>query len=320
MQICMMFEWDDARHFLAVHRARSLSAAARALGVNQSTVGRRLAAFEATLGARLFFRTPEGYVLAPSGECLLPRAERMESEAHAVLREVSGEEARHTGTVRITAPDGFGAFYLTPLLAEMHGALPEIDVELVADNRTLSLTKREADMAVRTGRPKEPSVLARKLCDFANALYAAPSYLAARGRPVPPNFAGHDFVGFDDPFSTTENDWVEQAARKGRIVFKSNSTPARAIATVAGMGLGLLPCYLGDADPRLVRVGTERPVVRNLWLVLHRDLQHSARIRACADFLVEAIAARAHEIAGMPPPRAISGPRPSGRKRSGRRS
>src|SRR5258708_1768577 len=130
-----MFEWDDARHFLAVHRTGSLSAAARDLGVNQSTVGRRLVSLEERLRAKLFFRTRDGFRIAPAGEKLLTHAERMEDEAIAIAREIAGQETKLTGSVRLTAPDMFGARIVAPLLAAFHARYPEIDLELDTDNR-----------------------------------------------------------------------------------------------------------------------------------------------------------------------------------------
>ena len=125
-----MFEWDDARHFLAMHRKGSLSAAAKQLGVNQSTVGRRLLTLEERLGAKLFFRTRDGYRIAPAGERLFPHAERMEDEATAIAREISGQVTTLTGTVCVTAGDLFGARVVAPLLVEFHGRYPDIDLEL----------------------------------------------------------------------------------------------------------------------------------------------------------------------------------------------
>jgi DNA-binding transcriptional LysR family regulator len=293
-----MIVWDDARFFLAVHRARSLSAAGRALGVNQSTVGRRVAALEEALGARLFFQTPDGYVLAPAGERMLARAERMEDEALAIARELSGDEGKLTGTVRVTAPDAFGARVITPLLAEFVRRYPEIELELVADNRALSLSKREADLAVRVGKPSEPSLIVRRLAAFAQAIYASKRYVAERGKPRGLDFDGHDFVDLEPP-SAREAVWVAQHARRARVVFTSNATLSQLAAVQEGLGLGVLPCYLGDTDPNLVRVCPPIAAVsRELWLVLHRDLQHAARIRACAEFLVEALSARAAELNG----------------------
>jgi DNA-binding transcriptional LysR family regulator len=295
-----MFDWNDARFFLALQRAGSLSAAGRELKVNQSTVGRRITTLEGELGVRLFLQTPEGHKLTPAGERFVEHAERIEAEAIATTREISGQEARLTGTVRITAGDAHGVRFITPLLGEFHARYPGIDLELIADNRTLSLTKREADMAVRTPRPRESSLIVRRLPDLGVAMYAAATYVAARGRPQKLDFAGHDFVGFEDPYgSSEESAWLETIAKKGRIVFKTNSTMARLAAAQSGFGIALLPCYLGDPEEKLVRLSSPDQVrLHDMWLVMHKDLRYAARIRVCADFLVEALTARADILRG----------------------
>jgi DNA-binding transcriptional LysR family regulator len=294
-----MFEWDDARSFLAVFRSGSLSAAARQLRVNQSTVGRRVAALEDALGARLFFKTPDGYVLAPAGERLLPHATRMEDEAHALEREVLGQESQLTGSIRITASDAFSVRVVSELLVAFHERYPDIQLELIADNRPLSLTKREADMCLRFGRPKEPLLVTRRLLDFPSAVYASHAYVTRRGK-VTDHFAGHDFVMFDEGLNYgPEARWIAQHARDARIVLRSNSTLAQLAAVRGGMGLAVLPTYLGDATPELARVvPPEATYTETLWLVLHRDLQHAARIRACAEFLTAALAERAADLGG----------------------
>lgn len=290
-----MFEWDDARYFLAVHRTGSLTAAGRQLGVNQSTVSRRMRSLEEALGARLFVQTQDGYFLSPAGERLLPRAARMEDEALALEREATGQEARLSGTVRVTGADSFSPRVLAPLLVEFQARVPGIDLELIADIRTLSLTKREADLAVRTMRPREPSLVIRRICGLSSAVYAAKAY----GRKVDPgDLASHPFVSTDDA-TWVESLWLARTAPGARVVFKSNSTEAHLAATKKGVGLGILPCYVADSDPDLERIiAPEKVVSRDLWLVVHRDLQHTARIRACADFLFEALAARAAEFEG----------------------
>jgi DNA-binding transcriptional LysR family regulator len=286
-----MFEWDDARYFLAVHRGGSLSAAARALRVNQSTVGRRIAALEDALGVRVFAKTPEGYVMTPDGERLLPHVERMEEETFAVGRALAGEPSQVSGLVRITSSDGFGARVLSRVLAELRLAHPEIDVDLIADNRTLSLGRREADLAVRFSRSREAMVVSRRLIDFGSSLYASESYLSRRGRPRDRNYSGHDFIGFTNvPSNQPEAGWLIKFAEAGRIVFTSNSTFALFEATLSGLGIGILPCYLGDTEPSLVCVASPEDVlIETLWLAIHRDLQHSARVRACAEFIVQAL-------------------------------
>jgi len=294
-----MFEWDDARYFLAVHRTGSLTAAGRQLGVNQSTVSRRMRSLEEALGTRLFVQTQDGYFLSPAGERLLPRAARMEDEALALEREATGQEANLRGPVRVTGADAFSARVLAPLLVDFHARTPGIDLELIADIRTLSLTKREADLAVRTMRPKEPSLVIRRICGLTSAVYAAKSY----GKVDAGDMADHPFVSADDA-TWVESLWLARTAPAARIVFKSNSTEAQLAATKKGIGLGILPCYVADPEPDLVRiVGPEKVVSRDLWLVVHRDLQHTARIRACADFLFDALAALTAQFEGTSKPR-----------------
>jgi DNA-binding transcriptional LysR family regulator len=293
-----MFEWDDARYFLAVHRTKTLSAAGRQLGVNQSTVSRRLRALEEALRARLFVQTADGYFLSPAGERLLARAARMEDEALALEREASGQEVQLTGPVRITGADAFSPRVVVPLLCELHRRVPGLDFELIADTRTLSLTKREADLAIRTARPKEPSLVLRRICGMASAVYASHAYIAAHGKPKRDDLARHVFISADDA-SWSESIWLAKHAPSARVVLKTNTTAAQLAAAKDGMGLGILPCYVADREEDLVRViAPEHVVMRDLWLVMHKDLQHSARIRACADFLYEEIAKRAHELEG----------------------
>jgi DNA-binding transcriptional LysR family regulator len=295
-----MFEWDDARHFLAVHRTGSLSAAARQLGVNQSTVGRRLDALEERLKAKLFYRTRDGLRIAPAGERLLPHAERMEDEAIAIAREISGQETTLTGSLRITAPDFFGARVVAPLLSAFHARYPEIEIELDTDNRVRNLTKREADMAVRMGGAAEAGVVIRKLCPFVSSLYASNSYLQAHGLPRGLDFTGHHLVGFGEPVARiSESLWLLEHASTGRIVFRSHNTHAQLQACVDGMGIAPLPRYVGDPEPDLVRLEQPEEVVRqDIWLVVHEDLRHTARVRVCADFLSAGIRGQAARFSG----------------------
>jgi DNA-binding transcriptional LysR family regulator len=299
MQECEgMFAWDDARFLLAVHRCPSLSAAARQLGVNQSTVGRRLRALEAAVGVRILIQTPEGFVVSPAGDRLVAHATRMEDEALALERAAQGAESRLTGTVRVTSADTLSARVVAPLLAELHRRTPGLDFELIADTRTLSLSKREADMAIRTMRPKEARVIMRRICGFVSLAYASRGYLERHGRPRAGELAKHPFVGVEDP-AWQEAVWLERVAPGARVVLKSNSTLAQLAATRAGIGLGILPCYVGDVEPDLVPVVTpEKGVHRELMLVLHQDLKETPRIRACADFLVERLSAQSAVFEG----------------------
>jgi DNA-binding transcriptional LysR family regulator len=293
-----MFEWDDARFLLAVHRNCSLSAAARCLGVNQSTVGRRLRALDEALGIRAFVQTSDGFVLSPAGERLLAHATRMEDEAIALERQASGAAVGLTGTVRVTSADALSARIVAPLLAELHGRAPGLDLELIADTRTYSLSKREADVAVRTMRPREAQVVMRRICGFASSVYASKAYVEEHGRPREADLAKHPFIGVEDT-SWNEARWLQKAAPGARVLLKTNSTLAQLAATLAGIGLGILPCYIGDPEPELVRlVAPDRGVVRELLVVCHKDLRHTPRIRICTDFLVDGLTCQADLFEG----------------------
>ncbi|HEY5241104.1 MAG TPA: LysR family transcriptional regulator [Polyangiaceae bacterium] len=294
-----MFEWDDARHFLAVHRKGSLSAAAKQLGVNQSTVGRRLLTLEERLGAKLFFRTRDGYRIAPAGERLLPHAERMEDEATAIAREIAGQETTLTGNVCVTAGDLVGPLVIAPLLVRLHAKYPDIDLELDTDNSLRSLSKREADIAVRIGNVAEHGVAARKVCEFGSAAYASKSYLASRGRPRGDDWSGHDFVGFSETRHIMEARWIEEHAVRGRVVFRGKGTLPQLVMARAGVGIAALPCYAGDAEPDLVRLTPLSQIMRaSMWLVVHEDMRHAARIRACVEFLAEGLRAQSRRFVG----------------------
>jgi DNA-binding transcriptional LysR family regulator len=302
----MGFAWDDARIFLAVQRTGSLTAAGAQLHLNQSTVGRRLGVLEEAFGARLFFRTPKGYVATPAGEQLLVHAERLEAEAHALQRAMSGAEASLAGTVRITSPDAFSVVVLTPIMVAFHAAVPEVDIELIVDNRALSLSKREADLALRVGdkRTSDGTLVVRKVTQFGYGVYASKAYLSARGRPKGLEFSGHDLVALESEASTAEKLWLARYSRGMRPLFRANSTPVLVKATLGGLGLGLLPCYLGDAEPELERlVGPEEIPMLFVWTLVHRDLARSPRVRVVMDFVVKELAARSDVLTGVPRPR-----------------
>jgi DNA-binding transcriptional LysR family regulator len=297
-----MFEWDDARHFLAIHRKGSLSAAAKQLGVNQSTVGRRLVTLEEELGTKLFIRTRDGYRIAPAGERLLPRAERMEDEAIAIARELAGQVTSLCGCVRVTAADLFGARVVAPLLVTFHEKYPDIDVELDADNRMRSLARREADVAIRIGnKTGEAGLVVRKLGAFYQGVYASRAYLARRGKPRDGAWAGHELIGFGEGMMRSpESQWIEERAREGaRVVLRTSNTLAQLTAALGGMGIAVLPCYAGDEEPDLVRVvALNKSVAETVCIVVHEDTRHAAPIRACADYLAEALKAQAPRLRG----------------------
>jgi DNA-binding transcriptional LysR family regulator len=298
-----VFDWNDARYFLAIARLGSLSAAARHLRVQQTTVGRRLQALESALDSRLFDRTSDGYVATAAGEALVAHAERIEDEALAVERTLAGRQGLIAGQVRVTAPQTFGYTYLVPLVAKLRDEQPDIVVELIADNFALNLSRREADLALRIGRPRQPQLVMRKLAVVADAFYASRGYVERRGLVRPDNLSEHDHIGYGEGYLHGPSiTFLAQKLRGARCAAKLNATPGIIAAVQADMGIGLIPAYIGDNDPNLVRVlpGELNPL--DLWLVMHRDLRHAARIRVVAEFLVRELSRAAPLLAGRRAP------------------
>jgi len=286
-----MLDWDDLRVFLAIQRTGSLAGAATSLGINATTVGRRLAALEERAATRLFDRTPDGWVLTETGRDILPRAERMEAEALGVERDISGADQRCAGTVRVTVTEMLATRFIAPHLARFAARQPDITLDLWCTNAIVNLARREADVALRLARPREPDVISRQLSAVDLALYASPGYLDAHGRPddAEHGLAGHVLIGFaaTPPFRR-ENEWFDARADGARFALRSDSVSSIYAATVSGLGIGLLPRLVADHDPELVRLPTTTaPEPRVIWQTMHKDLRASARVRAVTEFLAE---------------------------------
>lgn len=291
------FDWNDLAYFLAVARAGRLTLAAHRLGVEHSTVSRRIAALEAALGTRLFTRMPAGYALTPAGEQLLKLAEDMESVASTVAREVGEGDLALAGTVRIGAPDGFGTYFLAACLGRLALRHPSMQLELIATPRVFNLSKREADIAIALSRPHEGRVHARKLTDYELGVYASDTYLrGAAAITCREDLAHHPFIGYaDDYIFTPELDYVPILLRELRPVLRSSSIVAQLHATVSGAGLCVLPVFMARELPNLRRVlPAELQLKRAFWMLTHAELQGLARVRTTVDFILrEVTAARA---------------------------
>ncbi len=289
----LTFDWNRARAFLVAAEEGSYSAAARALGLTQPTVGRQVAALEAELGVVLFERV--GHRLQPTeaGFDLLDHVRAMGEAALQLSLSAAGQSERLAGKVRITAGEAIAAYLLPPVLRELRAAHPAIEIELVATLDTSDLRRREADIAVRNFRPTEPDFIARKLPERRGWMYAAPSYLERVG-PVETlaDLRRTDFFGFGDPELMAKN-----MARYGLHVGAENFTITVANHLVqwqlakAGLGICMMMEEVGDAEPAVVRVLPELsprfPV--EMWLVSHRELRTSRRVRAVFDALVAAL-------------------------------
>ncbi|MCW2246918.1 molybdate transport repressor ModE-like protein [Azospirillum fermentarium] len=294
--------WDDLRYLLAVARHGSLSAAARVLGVNHSTVLRRVTALEQTMGARLFDKLPGGYVLTAAGDEMTRVAQRVEEEMAAANRLLSGRDAQLRGTVRVTTIDIVALHVLPRHLAAFHDRYPDLRVDLMTAEASLSLTRREADVAIRsTNRPPD-NLVGRAVSGLAFAVYGAAGYLAKAGGGEDP--AAHRWVDLDESFAHTAIGlWRQHTYPEARVVQRVNSVALAVEAVRAGAGLGLLPCGLAGRDPALRRLGPPVPGVGSaLWLLTHEDLRHMGRVRAFLDFMAAAFAGERPLLEGLTSP------------------
>lgn len=278
-------DWSDLRVFLAVAREGTLGAAARRLGQTQPTMGRRLRSLEQALGAVLFQRTRDGFVLTDDGEVLLAHAERIEVEAMAALRELSGAEAQLTGLIRVSCSDWFATFLLAPVIAEFTTRYPGIMVELLADARLYSLSHREADCVLRILPFDDPDVVSRRLLRTHYALYASASSAC---NPAALDDACRLIV-MDTGFAAMPDvEWVTSRLPQASIVARSNSREVQAKLCALGVGYAVLPRPLGDATPGIEPVDLgEAPPSRDTWLGYHRDMRRQPRLRRFVDLVVD---------------------------------
>ena len=279
-------DWNDLRVVLAICRAGSLTGAAKALNVNKSTIFRQINAIEKKVGVRFFERIQQGYLMTEAGESVMHAASRMDEEAIGLERELLGKDFRLQGNIRLTAPEGIANQVLTPIIADFCIKHPDIHVELLITNASLALSQREADLAVRvTNKPPDTS-LGRCVGEFNFCVYAAPRYLK---RHQQTSLENHHWVGILD-----EIDWLlpliwkKKEEAKQKFVLSCSHTQTAINAVKQGMGVILLPCFLGDADKALRRVCDPlEKMSSELWLLTHPDLRHTARVRALMAFIYE---------------------------------
>lgn len=290
-------DWDDVRTFLAIARSRSLSGAARDLAVSQSTMSRRLVALEQRVGARLLLKTPGGYELTGLGEAVLGNAERMEAEAIAVERAVQGRDVALSGQVRVTTVDIIATRVLPAALATLRNRYPGISLDVLPESRSLSLSRREADIAIRMARFEGMEVFSRRLATLNSALYASRSY--RESWPQPLDQGGHGIITvLEDQEHLPEARWLKASLPGTTVTMRSNSREAQLAAVVAGIGVACLPCIVGDAVPDILRLdeagfGPDREA----WLGVHADLRHMPRIRAVIDAIEAAFVQQRDRLA-----------------------
>jgi DNA-binding transcriptional LysR family regulator len=289
-------DWDDLRFFLSVLRQGTVSGASTSLGVDHTTVARRIKKLETDLGARLFKRRITGYEPTAAAYSLQTTAELMETAA-LTAKVGFGEKDQSPRTVRIGAPDGFGSFFLAPRLQFLCERSPNLQVELVATARTFSLTKREADIAFSLNKPLQSRVIARRLTEYQLGLYASADYLK-RGPSITDKreLVNHHFIGYiEDLLFTSELDYLPAVAKNITARFKSGNLIAQLQACVAGAGLAVLPTFAVHDFPQLRPVLPHTvKIVRTFYMQMHEDSRNVPWIKETADFIVQAVRENRH--------------------------
>jgi DNA-binding transcriptional LysR family regulator len=272
-----MLAWDELRFFLALCREGSFAAAARRLRVDETTVARRVARLEATLGTRLLGRTPDGIALTPAGESVRTSSEEMERSAIDLERRAMGADRKLSGRVRITAPELLGIHFLIPALRQVRERHPGIVIELLPTIVRLDIARAEADVAIRVTRPDQPDLVCRRL-----GRYGMASYLR-RGGP-------RDAIVTYTEASRPRFQPIDEILPDAAVALRTSSSGGVLQAVRLGLGVGDVPCFLGDADPDLVRAFPETPPqLLDLWFVTHADVHRTARVRAVLRAVGEAV-------------------------------
>ncbi|CAI1784524.1 LysR family transcriptional regulator [Serratia ficaria] len=280
-----MFDWQDLKHFVALARTGSLSAAARELGCDHATVGRRVAALEKALGLRLILRLPRSTPLTQDGQTIAGLATEIDAQSQAIVRHARSAGAAPQASVRISAPPSIAAHVIAPRIAEFHRAFPHIALALSGESALAELDRGEADIAVRMVRPQQPDLLVRRIGMMRYALYAAAQHAA-----LPE--AARRFIAYDHHYrQQPHQQWLLQLLQGRPVVFQASDLFSLQQAARSGLGAAVLPTFVADGDPDLQPLPT--PIAaptRELWLVTYPDLARTVAVRAVMNFLTDALA------------------------------
>ncbi len=285
-------DWDDLRYVLALSRAGTLAKAAEALAVTHTTVGRRLRTIEAGLGVRLFDRTPNKFVLTPAGQDLATTAERVEVDVLAAETRVRGRDEKLRGSLRVSTMDMLFCGF-SDVFASFVKRYPHVDLTVTTPLAKVSLTRREADVALRMTNEPPEHLVGRKVGRVHFAVYAAESLVAEVGEGAA--LAAYPWIGWDDRLDTRWFDgWLAERAPGARVVIRfDDSGRARERAVRDGIGAHFMACFEGDALPGVVRISERlEPFARDLWLLTLRDLRRTSRVRAFMDHVTDSFANR----------------------------
>ena len=283
--------WDNLRYVLMVANKGSIAAAARELRVNRTTVLRRINTFQENLNCRIFERGDAGYVLTPEAEKMIHAAREVENTLFDMQREIEGHELKLEGELRVTTTDSFMVSVLGPHLASFSRKHPHIVVDLLVTNSILDLNRRDADIAIRPTRNPDGKLVGRRLCDVGFGVYTNDRSLVSLGQA---ELFQQSWIGFADSLlATPVGDWFEKTIKRNRIVLCCDSFVAVRAAAESGIGLALMPRFLGDASAALHPVDVDtRALTTGLWILTHPDLVRSARVHAFIQHFTEALSSR----------------------------
>lgn len=282
--------WDQYRYFLAVAETGSLSAAARQLSVSQPTVGRQISELEDKLETRLFERASHGYQLTSAGRQILERIEQASLTFRDVERQVRGMDKALSGLIRISATEGLGSYWLTPALSDFRLTYPNINFELLLNISLINMRNREADIALRLANPRVSDLIGRKLGKIGFGLYGVDSYFERKGFPTRfSDLVQHDFVGWQEGSDELDvSIALNRIAKGGQITIRCNTVAAQVAAVSHGMGLFLAPHYMVPRDGKFSRLMAEEVNDKiDIWLLTHRDLVKTQRVRTLLNFVYE---------------------------------
>jgi len=294
-----MNDWDDLRFFLAVARKGSIRGAAASLSVNHSTVSRRIDAFEKKIGTRLFERLPSGYFITQAGEEMSQSASKIEAEVNTIGRQVTGRDARLDGVLRVTLHNSLAQKLLMPIFVEFGRTYPEIELDLDITHSMVNLSKREADVAIRISNDPPDSLVGRRLVRYATSTYASLDYISQHNDLK--NRKDLNWIGWGD--RVPDPQWVRDSHYPDVPARNCICEPLTQLEAVkAGMGLAMLPCYMADTEPTLRRVPPANVTPsRDIWILTHEDLRHTARVRRFTDFVAKGILAKKDLLEGKCP-------------------
>ena len=287
-----MQDWDDIRIFLAVARHGGLASTAQTLGLNHTTVARRLTALEAALRARLVVRSPSGITLTPAGRNFVAHAERMEREALSAEQQVYAADSRVSGKVRLATREAFGAWLVCPRVNLLKTRHPDLELELVSEARSINLLKRDADIVVSLHRPSQSRIIVQKLVDYRLGLFATHSYL----KKHPPirrldDLKQHNVIWYiGNMIDMEEQRYMSRITSMARAGLRASDILAQYAAMIAGAGIGIIPLYQACQDPALSRV-LPRDVeeIRTYWMATHPDTHSRPTVRAVAQYLIDIV-------------------------------